>query len=72
MMFDDYADDLHGISEAHLREIAGAHRRECKWFPKPSELLDRWNNLRYAESEKWRRARVLLGLELPKPWECGT
>lgn len=69
MMFDDYADDLEGVSEAHLREIVRDHRRESNWFPKPAELITRWNTLRYGEAEKWRRARVLLGLEQPKSFE---
>lgn len=69
MLFDDYASDLEGISEIHLREIATAYRRESNWFPKPAELIARWNSLRYIEAEKWRRARVLLGLEAPKAWE---
>lgn len=70
MMFDDYAEDLEGISEAHLREIVKDHRQASNWFPKPAELVTRWNVLRYRESEQWRRARVLLGLEAPKPWEA--
>lgn len=69
MLFDDYATDLDGISEPHLQEILTAHRRESNWFPKPAELISRWNALRYAETEQWRRARVLLGLEAAKPWE---
>jgi len=69
MLFDDYATDLEGISEAHLQEIIVAHRRESNWFPKPAELIARWNSLRYVEAEQWRRARILLGLEQPKAWE---
>lgn len=70
MLFDDYAEDLAGISEDHLREIAANWRRTGKWFPKASEILEQWNALRYAEMEKLRRARVLLNLEEPKPWEA--
>jgi hypothetical protein len=70
MMFDDYAEDLEGISEAHLREIVSMHRRESNWFPKPAELIARWDLMKYREAEKWRRARVLLGVEQPKPWEA--
>lgn len=70
MMFDDYAEDLNGISEAHLREIVAKHRRSSNWFPKPAELVELWNFIKYTEAEKWRRARVLLGHEKPKPWEA--
>jgi hypothetical protein len=69
MLFEDYAEDLQGISDQHLREIVTAHRNEKPWFPKSSELLERWNALRYRETEQCRRARVLLGLEEAKPWE---
>lgn len=69
MIFDDYVEDLAGISEPHLREIAAYHRRASKWFPKASEVIEQWNALRYRESEQLRRARVLIGIEDPKPWE---
>lgn len=69
MLFDDYANDLHGISASHLVEIIDAHRRERSWFPKVAELTERWNKLKWGEHERLRRARVLLGLEPPKPWE---
>lgn len=69
MMFDDYAEDLAGISEAHLRDIVAEHRKVSKWFPKVSEIMDAWNLMKYREAEQMRRSRVLLGLEQPKPWE---
>lgn len=70
MLFEDYAEDLDGISELHLHEIITAHRNEKSWFPKSAELIGRWNAVRYREAEQWRRARVLLGYEPPKPWEA--
>lgn len=69
MLFEDYASDLNGISEAHLREAIEGHRKEKGWFPKIAELVERWNLLRHSENEQLRRARVLLGLEEAKPWE---
>lgn len=69
MLLDDYAEDLAGISELHLREITGGLRRSGKWFPKAAEIIEQWNALRYREIEMRRRARVLIGLEEPKPWE---
>lgn len=69
MLFEDYAEDLSGISEPHLREVITAHRNEKNWFPKCAELIERWRFLQYSEAEKLRRARVLLGKEDPKPWE---
>lgn len=69
MLFEDYAEDLEGISEGHLREIISSQRHEKSWFPKSAELIERWNILKYREGEQWRRARVLLDLESPKPWE---
>ena len=69
MLFEDYAADLDGVSEVHLREIIDAHRKESPWFPKVSELVSRWNGIKHAEAERWRRARILLGLESPKAWE---
>lgn len=69
MLFEDYAEDLDGISEPHLREAVAGHRTDKQWFPKASELIERWNFLRYSETQKLRRARVLMGLEEPKPWE---
>lgn len=70
MMFDDYAEDLAGISEAHLRDIAADHRKVSKWFPKVAEITEAWNLMKYREGEQLRRARVLLGHEQPKPWEA--
>lgn len=69
MMFDDYALDLEGISEAHLRDIASLQRRTNKWFPRVAEITEAWNLMKYREAEQARRARVLLGREEPKPWE---
>lgn len=69
MLFEDYAADLDGISDAHLAEIITAHRRERSWFPKSAELTERWQAIRYREAEQLRRTRVLLGEEQPKPWE---
>lgn len=70
MLFEDYADDLAGISEPHLRDIVTAQRKERAWFPKSSELTERWNVVKLCEAEQLRRSRVLLGLEKPKPWEA--
>lgn len=72
MLFEDYAEDLAGISETHLREIITAQRNERSWFPKSAELIERWNLLRYRETEQWRRTRILLGFEQPKPWEYSS
>lgn len=70
MLFEDYADDLDGISEVYLREIVLASRNEKPWFPKVAELVERWEVIRYREGEQLRRARVLLGVEHAKPWEA--
>lgn len=72
MLFEDYAADLDGISDAHLREVIASHRKERNWFPKIAELTERWNALRHREAEQFRRARVLMGLEQPKSWERGA
>jgi hypothetical protein len=72
MLFEDYAEDLDGISEVHLREVIGKWRNEKPWFPKSNELRDRWHHVLHLEAEKLRRARVLLGIEQPKPWEAAA
>jgi hypothetical protein len=72
MMFDDYGEDLAGISEAHLRDVVAEHRKASKWFPKVAEIIDAWNLMKHREGEQLRRARVLLGHEQPKPWETAA
>lgn len=69
MLFEDYAADLAGISEPHMREVIDAARRESPWFPKVADLIERWQTIQRVEGERHRRARVLLELEPPKPWE---
>lgn len=70
MLFEDYAADLDGISEAHLSEAIRKYRASKPFFPKVAELVEIWNGLRLVEAEQHRRARVLLGIESPKPWEA--
>jgi hypothetical protein len=70
MLFEDYAHDLEGISEAHLAEVIRDYRTSKPYFPKVADLVELWNKLRGPESEQARRARVLLGREAPKPWEA--
>jgi hypothetical protein len=69
MLFDDYSEDLAGISESHLKQIASEHRKASKWFPRVAEIVSRWNEIRYLETEQLRRANVLLGRIPAKPWE---
>lgn len=60
MLFDDYANDLAGISEPHLLEILAAHRRERNWFPKVAELVERLGVIQRGENLRFQRARTLL------------
>lgn len=69
MLFEDYSDDLMGVSEGHLQTILTKQRQDSPWFPKSADLVAAWDAIRLRESEQLRRARVLLGLEAPKPWE---
>lgn len=72
MLFDDYARDLEGISLAHLGGILDEARRAKPWFPKVADLLALWEKRKFGDAEKLRRARVLLGKDKPKAWECDT
>lgn len=68
-LFEDYAHDLNGISEAHLVETIASHRKTKHWFPKISDLHEPAVAARLFEREDLRKVRCLLGIESPKPWE---
>lgn len=68
-VLDDFATDLTGYSEAHIIEACAEWRRSSRHRPVPADLLAVLDRLRAVETERRHRARVLLGLEEPRPWE---
>lgn len=68
-IIDDFANDLAAYSEPHVVEACAQWRRSSKHRPVPADLVAVLDQLRHREELLRRRARVLIGLEDPKPWE---
>lgn len=68
-ILDDFAEDLAPYSEAHIAEACRRWRRRQKFRPAIAELIELIEGVQITEREHLRRARVLLGLELPRHWE---
>jgi len=69
LFFDDWAEDLAPYSEAHIAEACGEWRRAEYRFPKIAEIIAILDHKVWSDKEMRRRARVLLGLQEPRPWE---
>ena len=69
MLIEDYTHDLSQFSGAHVVEAIAEYRRTKPYFPKVSEIFEICERMAFLEGEDLRRAKVLVGLEKPCPWE---
>lgn len=58
-----------GLSAAHLCQAIDALVRSSNWRPKVAEIQEEAEKLAATDGEMRRRARVLLDLESPRPFE---
>jgi hypothetical protein len=68
-MFDDWAEDLAPYSEAHVAEVCREWRKTKTYFPKIAEFVSLLDAKLTLETQLRHRARVLLQLDEPRPWE---
>lgn len=69
MIVSDWLEDLAPYSEAHIVEACGIWRRTQKFKPHVADIVQLIERAKYRDQENARRAKVLLGLSTPRPWE---